>query len=134
MNELLPTTITDFFDRFYNCYDGLIRNVNINYPSKGALVVLSVQDQKAQKDEGWVNLHLYIENFTEFILRESKSTCVVLSSGLQIGFFDSTLYLDFCPFSEAPEGIDDFKKSDFLIAGKKCIWSVLPYSEPDRSD
>jgi len=128
MPELLPSNFTAFFERFAYCYDGFVRDVELNYVNRKATVILSVQDQETHKDHGWVNLTLEIEDVTRFILIEDKSTCVVLSGGLQVGFYDAAIYLDFCPYTQEPDGIDDFNKSHFLIVGKRCRWVVASYT------
>jgi hypothetical protein len=124
MKELLPSNLKMFLVRFDHCYDGLVRYVKMNYETKEVTVVLSVQDRETQKNNGWVNLTLVVKQATKFILIEDKSTCVVLSGGFQVGFYDAKIYLDFSPYTEEPDGIDDFMKSHFLVVGKKCMWTL----------
>ncbi|HEX2914718.1 MAG TPA: hypothetical protein VH186_28210 [Chloroflexia bacterium] len=132
MNEITSANFKEFLDRYYNCDDGVIRSVNINYRSgiKQITVELSVQLRESEQDDDWTNVTLEIENFVEFKLYEGKFTCVVLSEGLHIAFFDGIIYLDFCPYAEpdASSTVEDYRKSYFLIAGKKCYWSQSDYS------
>jgi hypothetical protein len=129
VKELSNSCLAEFLTRFYHCYDGLIRYVKVNFNFKEVSVILSTQDQETQENEGWVNLVLEINDFSEFILIEDKSSCTVLSSGLQVGFFNGKTYLDFCPYTEEPDSIDDFKKSRFMVAGSECFWSVSPFND-----
>ncbi len=120
MAEISPSNVAEFLERFQHCYDGLVRDVRVDFAARNVMVTLSVQDHEAQENEGWVNLVLQVEDAAEFILIEGKSTCAVLSQGLQVGFFDGVTYLDFCPYTEAPHSIHDFRKSRFLVAGIRC--------------
>lgn len=133
MTEIKNSNFSDFLARFYNLYDGIIRNVTIKFMSKQhkttVTVICSVQDQEIVGDDSWINLTFNVINVIDLILLEGNITCVVLSTGINIGFFDEHIYLDFCPFTEEPEGIDDFRKSRFLIVGGACFWQLSSYSE-----
>lgn len=129
MPQLSSSNFIGFLERFYHCHDGVVRDVRVHFATKKVMVILSVQDRETQENEGWVNLTLEIKDLVEFILIEGKSTCAVISDTLQIGFFDGAIYVDFCPYTEAPRGIDDFRKSLFLVAGKRCVWSVSSYDD-----
>jgi hypothetical protein len=129
MPEISPSSVAEFLERFYHCYDGLVREVRINFATRSATVLLSVQDRETEDDEGWINLALEVEGFKELSLSEGKATCVVLSGGLQVGFFDGVIYLDICPYTEAPTGLEDFRRSLFLVAGERCTWTLSPYTD-----
>ena len=127
MIELTRSNINEFLERFNHGYDGIIRDVAIHFSAKKVRVICSVKDQKTQMNKSWVNLAFEIENMIECIVIESQSTCIVLSDGLQVGFFNDNIYLDLCPYTEEPDGIEDFKKSRFLIVGERCSWSLSTY-------
>lgn len=124
MPEITPFALAGFLERFSHCYDGVVRDVSIDFAAKRAVVNLLVRDREAKEEDGWVHLTLEVEGLTELSLSEGKSTCIVLSGGLQVGFFNGIIYLDFCPYTEVPVGVEDFRRSDFLIAGARCAWSV----------
>jgi hypothetical protein len=128
MPELLPSTYEDFLTRFGNLYDTLVRQVLYNYAAgerNGQVTVtLSVRDRERPPDNSWCMLTLLIDDVVEFHLLEGKSTNVVLSSGLSIGAFADSVYLDFSPYTEVPRSIADFQRSTFLVAGRRCVWSV----------
>ncbi len=122
-----------FLNRFYQCYDSIIRCISLittessNIPK--AQVILSVRDGEEDGD-GWVNLKIKIDGFTEFIgtsIDYYKNE--VLSDGIKVGFFDDLVYLDFEPFTDEPEAIEDFKKSKCLLIGKDIFWGTTSYSE-----
>lgn len=133
MNKLNISTMDYFLNRFYQCYDSIIRCISLittessNIPK--AQVILSVRDEEEDGD-GWVNLKIKIDGFTEFIgtsIDYYKNE--VLSDGIKVGFFDDLVYLDFEPFTDEPEGIEDFKKSKCLLIGKDIFWGTTSYSE-----
>jgi hypothetical protein len=55
MPEISPSNVTEFLERFYHFYDGLVREVRINFATRSATVLLSVQDRETEDDEGWIN-------------------------------------------------------------------------------
>ena len=86
MVELSSSTVTQFLERFNHCYDGLIREVRISYPSRYTEIILSVRDKERSRNQDWINLSFRIEGMSEFSLREGNITCVVLSMGFKLAF------------------------------------------------
>ena len=130
MFELTERNLPDFRRRFM-FYDGLIREVAIKYaPGRAARVTLSVRDGEASDLGGWVNLVLEVADVEEIKHMESKGTCVVISWGVGFGFYNGCIYIDLCPQAEEPVSLEEFRRSNLLIVGKRCYWSVLPYTDP----
>jgi hypothetical protein len=135
MNKLDISTIEYFSNRFYQCYDSIIRCISLitteTSNTSKAQVILSVRDEEGDGDgDGWVNLKIKIEGFTEFIGTDIDNyNNEVLSDGIKVGFFDDLIYLDFEPFTDEPEGVEDFKKSKCLLIGKDIFWKTTSYSE-----
>jgi len=133
MNILDISTVEYFLSRFYHCYDSIIRcitmiTINESSTSK-AQVILSARDEEGD-DDGWINLNIKIENLNDFIGRNPDNyTNEVLSDGIKIGFYDGLIYLDFEPYTDEPEGIEDFKRSNCLFIGKEIYWETMIYSE-----
>jgi len=131
MIELTPKTVPHFLKRFNDLHDALVRVVTFRFgPSeKIASVILSAQDTEADKLSNWVNIRFEMLGVTDLVLREGfGKTCVVIFK-MNIGFMAGNIYLDFSPWSEAPVGIEDYRKSDFLIVARRCSWCVLPYAD-----
>ncbi|MCP4597139.1 hypothetical protein [Neptuniibacter sp.] len=133
MEELTFSNASTFLQRFQSFHDALVREARMQFMTKHSLtraeVTLSVQDTGKKSNESWVNLTFKIDNVASFKLLEGpKTTCVVITE-LKIGFFEDKIYLDFSPYTEKPEGVGDFEKSDFLIAGERCVWVMSPYTE-----
>ena len=77
-----------------------------------------------------MNVHMAITEVEEFALREGpKESCRVLSGGLQIEVFNGLLFFDFAPYSVSPQGLDDYRRSGFYLAGRSFSWKVEKYSE-----
>lgn len=133
MNILDISTFEYFLNRFYHCYDCIIRCITMittdGSNTSKAQVILSVRDEEGT-DDGWVNLSIKIENLTDFIGSNPENyTNEVLSDGIKIGFYDGLIYLDLEPYTDEPEGIEDFKRSNCLFIGKEIYWETMIYSE-----
>ena len=126
MPKISPTTVSAFLERFYQCADGVVREVQVDFVTKSATVTLSCQDREREIRQPWINLVFDVQEVVELRLIEGESTCVVLSQGLHVGFFDGLIYLDFCPYTAAPAGVEDFKRSHFLVVGERCTWALEP--------
>src|SRR5437016_6006588 len=139
MTELSTANVDEFLTRFQNFYDGLVRNVNFSFTRqrdtrpagvpRGVVIVLSSQDQEATEDEGWANVTLDIEAVSEFVFIEGRTTSVVLSSGLSVGFFDDKVYLS---IDWEAESIEEFRESQFLVIGERCFWTASKYGEANE--
>ncbi len=133
MNILDNLTFEYFLNRFYHCYDSIIRCITLTTSDASntskAHVILSTRDEEGA-DDGWVNLNIKIENLIEYTGSNPESyTNEVLSDGIKIGFYDGLIYLDFEPYTDEPEGIEDFKRSNCLFIGKEIFWETILYSE-----
>ena len=110
--------------RFGDFHDSVIRRVEVTYPSEPyrihVRVVLSTQDLDTEAEQ-WVNVQFDVEDVAEFAFHEQRRTTVVVVYALEISFENGEAYLDF----DSPNPGD----SCFMVAGKRCRWSVLPYSE-----
>jgi hypothetical protein len=133
MEKLTIANAQEFTTIFYDFFDGLVHKIYFDLNNKSKLdasVEVLVQKQQEMQSEKWVIVTFKVSNVIEIILLEGNHTCLVLSGGLKIGFFGSSVYLDFCPYTEDPDGIEDFLRSHFLVAGESCEWFEVPYSDP----
>ncbi len=131
MSMLIEDQVSSFLDRFHHCYDGLVRAISILFASGNSLstakIVISVRD--ATDPASWVNVHLELDGLKEFALREGQASYQVLSDGLKIGFFGDLIFLDFAPYTDDPDGVEDFRRSEFYFASRSCKWQVHPYQD-----
>ncbi len=130
MQSLTPASLPSFLARFESFHDGLLRRIELRYlPSgeKELTVIVSAQDRTSS--QGWSNVVFSVQRVSEITLREGRSSCQVLSSGMAVDWFDGQLFLAFSPWTAAPAGADDFRRSDFFVAGESCSWVVEPYGE-----
>lgn len=114
--------------RFYRCYDGVIRRVELvfqpNRDDSVATIECSVKDGAA--DSAWVTVRFCVRGLREFTLSEGTTTYRVLSDGLTLGWFAGLLFLDFGPYTSDPAGVADFRRSGCYFAGHTATWEVLP--------
>lgn len=72
-------------DRFYNCDDGIIMNVNISFEDLGSYpsVLLKIDTQDELSSTSWSTLYLKLTGVTDIrFLEEWKCTYRVLSHGV----------------------------------------------------
>lgn len=128
---LSPHSVDDVLNRFYRCSDGVIRHVDIVFRSapagSEATITISVRDGSAEAQ--WVNLIWRVEGLEELAFLEGRTSYRVLSDGVVVGWFEGLTFLDFGPYTSAPEGVEDFRRSGFYFAGKAVSWEVVPYAE-----
>ena len=119
-------------DRFYGFDDGLLRSVSIALPVsqslRTAVIVCAARDSSTSE---WVHVTWTVRGLSEFSLAQGHVSYIVLSQGLQIGWFAGRVYLDFGPYSCVPAGEDDFRRSGFYFTGAHVTWSVGPYQETE---
>lgn len=122
----------EFLERFDACNDGVVRLINVSTTGGATCcvhIILSTVDKLAKDNHGWVNLRLEIEGVSKYPRDPCHWANEVLSDGIKVGFFDNELLIDMAPYTDEPEGREDFEKSGCLIVGKTCNWSVAEYSE-----
>jgi hypothetical protein len=123
--------IADLLHRFYGFHDALIRRVEFSFSSQvgteRARVVVSARDSRADGD--WVNVEFYLDGLSEYRIARERSDIKVMTSGLRCAVFDGVCFVDFSPWSEETETMDDFRRSDFFAAASVCSWSIDSYTE-----
>jgi hypothetical protein len=108
MESLDSVTRAGFLSRFYDLSDAVIRKIEHDYLSTGVqttTVTIEAQDQLAA--EGWSHLAIRVSGVRELVFKEGRTTCQILSSGVQIDWYDGLVFCDFSPYSTAPISIDD---------------------------
>jgi hypothetical protein len=118
--------------RFDACNDAVLRKIQLHVGSPGgrnrAVVELAARDSESSEARKWVRLELTVFDVKEFRLHEDpQESYYVLSLGLKVGCFGGLYFLDFGPYTDEPEGIEDYRRSRFYIAGSDFKWRVLAY-------
>lgn len=139
MTELTNDNTADFLSRFYQFYDTVIRKLEVNFEfhreRSSATVWIATRDSQGSPNQGWVLVKIVIEDITEMRCTEGNITYTVLSQALHVDFIDNVVYLDFGALldldnpDEMKYSVEDFRQSEFYIAGRKVLWDVLPYVE-----
>jgi len=107
-------------------YDGLIRSVSFK-----AFDSVSVEISARKKLGGnWINVRFVMKGVLEFCVKQKINySNTVLSSGICHKIIDGVNYIDFCPFTDEADGVDDFRMSDVYFASKSIEYEIIPYSE-----
>jgi hypothetical protein len=119
-----------FLSRFHGFDDAVVRRFTLSVGPAGekAVVSLEARDLEAQPDQDWVEVRLTVEGVTEYRLsRNDREYHYVLSLGLKVDCFEKTYYFDFGPVSDAPDRLEDFRGSNFYVAGGDYHWKIMPY-------
>jgi hypothetical protein len=130
MNAIDPITKPRLLERFCEFSDAVLRKVQHTYLSTGKQmteVTLSAMDKEAP--DGWSNVVVRIRGVEELVFKEGRTTCQVLSNGLQIEWHEDIVYVDFSPYSTVAAGVEEIRKSDFYIGGETAEWWTTPYEE-----
>ncbi len=128
---LTPESTDAMLDRFNRFNDGLLRSIELSFRTNRddseAVVTVSTRDTSA--DDDWVNVTLRVRGLREVNFSEGRTSYIVLSDGLVVGWFEGLVFLDFGAYSTSPRGVEDFRKSGCYFAGKSATWEVEPYAE-----
>jgi hypothetical protein len=130
MNKLDQLAVREFLDRFNSFNDAVVRRVEFRYGASGrrqATLTISTQDQRSDVTRS--NVVIVIDNVSESGFREGKSTRQVLSDGLTVAWFNGEVWCDLSPYAQEPTSVEDFRRSDFYVAGEALTWRTAPYRE-----
>lgn len=128
MKELTNSNLSELTAR-YLFSDGLIRFVRVAYVPGGAVgeVEVSARDRS---NGSWVNIQFRMEGLESFTLKQPiRTTSQVLFDGVSVRWIDGLCYLDLSHDCDDRLSPADYERADFLLAGKKCHWTLAPYSE-----
>jgi hypothetical protein len=123
VNRLTKETVESFLDRFYRMGDGLILRIEYEYCSDGKkrlTVVVCVKELNLSS-----TLMLVVDDVREFFFREKEHSLRVMSMGISIDWFESAIWIAFQPYSTDMTSIEDYRQSDFYVAGHSCYWEIV---------
>lgn len=130
MQQLTKQNSQEFLDQFHCFDDGIIRSIHVvlgpTRLQRSATLICSARDQIAGE---WRNVRLEVAGLDEFSLTEGRSSYIVLSQGIQLGWFGDRVYLDLGPYTCEPDCEEDFRRSGMLFVGRELSWGSEPYSE-----
>jgi hypothetical protein len=124
MNELTTATLHQFQKRL-QFRGGRLRRFRVRNTADAATaeVRLSVRDAATGKP---VRLRLVFEGVEEFRFQRRPGPGLVRLTGLQVGFFGASTYVNFDPFAEdGPPKVMDFRASDCFVAARTVRWEVV---------
>ena len=132
MNQFTSLWTPSILSRFHNFDDALVRDVHLvigpSRDSRSATIALEARDSESDADEGWGQVVLKVRGVTEYrFVENGRESSYVVSLGLKVKSFGGVYFFDFGPDSDEPDGVDDFRRSSFYLAGHDCTWVVKPY-------
>jgi hypothetical protein len=132
MPTIDQNTYRDFLDRFNQLFDGVIRGARSS-AGEGEMLV-STRDRNATEDDGWVNLRIHFDDVVEAVIDQQavRDEYQIISDGCHVLFQDDVLYMDIAPHADAPDCVDDFRRSRCMIAARRCCFTVEQYAEDVR--
>ena len=75
---------------------------------------------------------LKIIGLEEFVIREQKSSFLVLSDGIKFIWAADRAYIDFGTVEDEPN-LDEIRAAGFYLSGREVEWSVRPLGENEWS-
>ena len=109
-------------------YDGLIREIKIFNGNKNADIIVSVID--SENNGQWINIIFQMREIKEFKVNQKLNfSNIVISDGIRFKIIDNISYIDFAPYSDEIDTIEDFRFSDTYFGCNSIKWKIIPYSE-----
>lgn len=109
-------------------YDGLIREIKIFNGNKSAEIIVSVTD--SENNGQWINIIFQMREIKEFKVNQKLNfSNIVISDGIKFKIIDNISYIDFAPYSDEIDTIEDFRFSDTYFGCNSIEWKIIPYSE-----
>ena len=133
MDNLQKEKFSGLLDRFHSFYDGVIRSWHFFFglPGEGLKfqVVISTRDKSTTDNNGWANVVFEIEQVSEYRLQDRpKHRHQVLSNGIHFGEYDGNIFIDVGSLLDDPDGLEEFRTSEWYVAGRLLNYDVKAYS------
>ena len=133
MEAISSTNAQAILDSYYQFSDGLVRYVAIEFGStkseRKAIIICSARDRE---DDAWCNVIWEVSGLAAFAISDGPTSYVVLSQGIQIGWFADKVYFDLGPYTSEPDCEGDFQRSGFYFCGHGLSCQKVPYDEHPR--
>jgi len=127
MNNILkPNCIQTFLEKYGDMHDGLIKKIEMDYSKRGKPdIEVTITCLNIEKDT-WVNVVISIEEVQEYKMAELPREQNVVIFEVSI-FHDNGLY--YIDYQFKSETIEEIRKSNFYVAGRKVSWEEREYKE-----
>lgn len=127
MKKLDEASLRAFLGRFYDFYDGVVRQVTLHFEAKPPTCEVVVDVQDAESESGWSRVVLRVDGCSGFRLEAGRTTFAVLSSGIQVGWEESLVFLFLDAYPD-DEGLPDIMTNRGYVVGDALHWSATPVS------
>lgn len=119
--------MNNLLNRINYGYDGLIRQVRMTYVEAHPHVLIEIS---AQLDGEWVNIEFLLESIHEYkIAQSSQHSHIVMSDGIGYTLINDIHYIDFSPYAEESNTIDEIRRSTCYFGATRISYKILPYRE-----
>ena len=111
------------FEQFYNFHDALLLSFKFEYQSAEFVML-------ARDENDWKKVVLHIKDIKEFKIHEKSNVAWnVLSMGIAMMESENLYHFSFDPYTLVPNGVEDYKKSNFYIAATDFEFKVYNLQE-----
>jgi hypothetical protein len=131
-SSVTPDGVSEFLDRFFSFYDGVIRRIVLELTRAAAArrAVIDVMARDRRSNEDWVMCSIEVLGLAEYLIQEGpKGSYQVLSDGLKMVWQGDLVFLDFGT-SKEPD-IEEIRSGGFFFAGNNVRYTVR---RPDPRD
>jgi hypothetical protein len=125
MKKLEQASVGQFLARFYGFYDGVVREITMNFESQAPACEVVVNAQDTESASGWSRVVMQVRGCSEFRLEVGRTTFEVLSSGLQVAWDRGQVFLILDAYPD-DEGLPDTQTNCGYVAGADIFWSAAP--------
>jgi hypothetical protein len=125
VNTLNEASLGAFLGRFFDFYDGVVRQVSVDFEAKPPACQVVVDAQDAESASGWSRVVLRMRGCSRFRLEVGRTSFEVLSSGIQVGWIEDLVFLFLDAYPD-DEGLPDIKTNRGYLAGDELQWSATP--------
>jgi hypothetical protein len=116
-------TISEFMERFGNCYDCVINSFYIN--NNNLEIKIEVEDCNINDIDKRRMLVITVDNLVEYKIAQPKNIDIyVLYNGINVYFTDSLIYLDLQSES-IDASFEEIKESLIYFAGESVKWKIM---------
>lgn len=132
-----PEEAIAFLERFYQFFDSLVWKIQLELTSsrrsRNVNIILGARDGSQVTSREWINVQIFLGEVSEYCVKEEEQSQIqVLSNGVKVSPFGETLLIDFDPYTDAPQSVEDIRRSHLYFACKSIKWKILEYDENQK--
>lgn len=126
MRDVTPENCSKMMRRFYSFYDAVVSTVDIHLRGGARICRIVVECQDREVDSGWSTVTFEVHRPSEFRFELGRTTFEVLSSGIQIGWREGSVFLVLDAYPDDPGDLPSLRANTAYVAGDECTWQSQP--------